>query len=179
MTASYQQVVWDFPAPTTSLRRRVLRLRTLHDEDELFDRSTASRDEGVEISLPMPFLETALMDPTGGSWQERPLAAKEAADLGARMWTNLPLSAQAELASPGVPTLLKINITGSGVDDVPWEWLHLAPASAVALQPNVRLARNVPVLSAPPPFTVAFPLRLLIVATNPKMAYGEYLSQAG
>jgi CHAT domain len=166
MTA-YNEMLWDFPSPYTNLRRRVLKLRTLRSEDELFYAPKASLDEGVEISLPMPFLETAIVESRDGAWQEQPYPTDRARDLGLNMWMNVPAAIRDEITGSATPTLLKIDSTGCGVDDIPWEWLHTSNGP-LALQPNVRLVRNVPVLSATPPFTVTSPLRVLIVATNPK-----------
>jgi hypothetical protein len=167
---TYREVFWDLTPSARTLRKGMLRVRLLHDEDEYFQNDDAGRPE-FDFLPPQPFMDTALFDPSGQTWQRRPIPGDSATRLGSGMWTSLPKELQAGLnadAADSRPILFKIGSTTSGVDDIPWEWLSPAFNQPWALQANARLVRSVPVRYAAPALTAALPLRVLVVITNPK-----------
>jgi hypothetical protein len=122
-------------------------------------------------------MDTALL--AAGSWQRNPIALEHALRLGTQMWASLPNELTAPLASAGNaqrPLRLRISSTGSGVDEIPWEWLAMGGSRRMVLDPSVRLLRSVPVPYPEPPLTVQPPLRVLLVTTNPR---DERLLNAG
>ena len=56
--------------------------------------------------------------------------------------------------------------SGTGLDDVPWEWLDAGPETAIAAMDRIRFIRLVPTLRAVPPLTVMPPVRVLVVITD-------------
>ncbi len=166
MILSDPQVILAFEPAVGSRDERVL-LRLFHSELEYFQ---AKPGEGLtfRVQLPRPFQETALMD--APDWRQRPRRSEPARDLGYRMWMNLPPMVHDAIRAGSVdrPQHLAVLSTGSGMDDVPWEWLNDGPEDLIAATDSVRFVRLVPTLYAPPPMPIALPLRVLIVLTNPK-----------
>lgn len=169
----FDEVIWDFRWSQAQLQRGSVGMLPVPDDDSLFALQGQRRGErsetGFDVWLPSPFMDTAMM--TADGWQRRPLALEHALRLGSQMWTTLPADLQAPLAAAADiahPFRLRINSTGSGVDEIPWEWLTIDGQRSFALDPAVRLLRSVPVPYPEPPLTVAPPLRVLLVTTNPK-----------
>jgi hypothetical protein len=159
-------LILDFE-PQVGSRGDWVRLRLFRGEREYFEAKRHPVPE-FNVLLPRPFQDTALMD--SGGWRRRPRPAGPAQDLGYRMWGNLPESVRdAMLAgSADPPQRVAILSTHTGLDDIPWEWLNAGPQLLLAAMDSVRFVRFVPTLYAPPPLTVAPPIRILIVLTNPK-----------
>lgn len=167
------ELIWDFRWSQAQLQRGSVGMLAMPDDDSLFALQAQGRgarsQAGFDVRLPSPFMDTAMM--TADGWQRRPLAQGHALRLGSQMWATLPPELQAPLAGaadPANPLRLRINSTGSGVDEIPWEWLAMNDQRCFALDPAVRLLRSVPVHYPEPPLTVAPPLRVLLVTTNPK-----------
>ena len=168
MSRDWDEVTWGFQSSRRDLESGMLGIFQTGSDEELLERYQARASFGESVYLPTPFMETALL--LAGSWQRRPIADVHARGLGARMWASLTDNLRVPLAaerSPSRPLRLRIATTESGVDEIPWEWL--TPASTpLALQPGFRVVRSVPVPYPEPPLTVAPPLRVLLLTTNPK-----------
>jgi hypothetical protein len=165
----WNEVIWDFRWSQAQLQRGTLGMLATDNDDSLFARRGDRPRSIVDVELPHPFMDTAMM--TADGWQRRPLAQEHALRLGRQMWASLPAELQAPLfAATDVahPFRLRINSTGSGVDEIPWEWLTMNHQRSFALDPAVRLLRSVPVPYPEPPLTVEPPLRVLLMTTNPR-----------
>jgi hypothetical protein len=168
MMRSVSQLILDFE-PSVGLRDGKVLLRTYRNEREYFDAKKRGPTPEFEIQLPSLFQETALMAP--GGWRKRFPLAVPTQNLGFRMWLNLPDVVRAEISSanPSEPQRISILSTATGIDDIPWEWLNAGgDGQLIAGMDSVRFVRLVPVLYAPPPLTIAPPIRVLLVLTNPK-----------
>jgi len=166
MISPVQQIILDFEPPASPSGNKVL-LRLSHSEQEYF---RAKRDAVPEllVDLPLPFQETAFMDP--GGWRQTPRRAEPARNLGNRMWWNLPDSVRHAIlaGSPDNPQRVAFLSTANGLEGIPWEWLNAGPETLIAAMDSVRFVRLIPTLYASPPLTVTPPIRVLIVLTNPK-----------
>jgi hypothetical protein len=151
----YADRLWDFQ-PFFAFPS-IFRLREFRSEEELFDaRGPVRRDEGSRFEIPG-------MTRRPGSPTRLPFP--EAVERGSRLWSALP---DALRRGPG-PSLdrIKISTTAERIVDLPWECLS-RDGLPLALDPNVRLVRSVPVRYSVPPLTVVPPIRVLIAVTNPK-----------
>ena len=160
---NYSDRLWDFQ-PFFAFPS-IFRLREFRSEGELFDaRGPVHRGEGSRFEVPG-------MNRRPSSPLRVPLP--EAVERGARLWTALPDS----LRQPPGPSLerIKISTTAERIVDLPWECLS-RDGLPLALDPNVRLVRSVPVRYPVPPLTMTPPIRVLLAVTNPK---DERLLQAG
>lgn len=158
--------------PASDSREGDALLRVFRNERDYFDARSDPADvetEAHRVRLPRAFQETALMDDPGG-WRQRRRATAPARELGLRMWMQLPEAVQQVIGSGTAEEPLRVSIlsSGTGLDVLPWEWLNGGPEQAISASSGVRFVRLVPVLYAPPPLTVALPLRVLVVITNPK-----------
>lgn len=161
--------------PPAGPRDSKVGLRVYHSERDYFNAKRKPSPD-YKVELPDPFRETALMDP--GGWRKKPRAMGPSLDLGQRMWNNLPemVRNEALAGSQNDPQRVAILSTATGIDDVPWEWFNDGQGLQIAATDSARFVRLVPTLYASPPLTVAQPVRVLIVLTNPK---DERLLQGG
>jgi hypothetical protein len=161
------QLVLDFAMSGPRWRDGVAQLRVYENERECFE--TASRSaKAYEVPLPRPVQETALTE--AGGWTRRPRPAGPAQDLGQRMWASLPDAVRGRILGAPAGTALRVAVrsTGSGGDEVPWEWLNDGADRLIAAMDAVRLVRVLPTLYPAPPLTVTPPVRVLLILTNPK-----------
>lgn len=166
MINSNLQLILSFEMQSDNLDNTAL-LSVSRSESEYFT-AQKTRSESFKVELPHPFRETALMDSKG--WRKKRQAAASAQDLGRRMWLNLPEHLRQDVlaANPEKPLRVGVASHSNGLDDIPWEWLSSETGEPLAATESVRFLRLVPTLYAPPPLSIAPPIRVLIVLTNPK-----------
>lgn len=159
-----QVLLWFTPGPRPGEPARLRVARTVR---ECFERPSDPGEE-YSVSLPRAIEATALMDAVG--WRRRERQGLQALDLGRQLWERLPAAVRGLLRRgvPGRSQRIAVVSTSTGTDDVPWEWMNEDPAAPLAARDDVRFVRLVPLLYAPPPLTVAYPVRVLVVVPNPK-----------
>src|SRR5664280_1483978 len=110
--------------------------------------------------------ETLLHDAAG--WRRRTWPTNAALEVGLQMWSSLPENVRAAILGPAgdAPRRVAVLRSGTGMDDVPWEWLTAGPETPIATMDRVRFVRLVPTLRAVPPLTVVPPVRVLVVITD-------------
>ncbi len=186
-STEYRDVLWHFSSDesTSELRDGRFLLRIFASEEELFesDRQLERTRAGTGLPVYLPGqtqLGTARyrakkrpeQPVVRGQQMEESVQPSEASTGGRILWDALPAEAtsslQALLNDDPRPLRLKISGSSPGITDVPWEWLSDGIEPPLALRPNVRLVRSVPVRYPLPPLTVKRPLRVLLVLTNPK-----------
>lgn len=113
-------------------------------------------------------------NPTPPSDPSLPLTAESAREAGRILWDRyLPADAAASLekslkaAAGEKPVRLELVLRTNTVRDLPWELLCDA-GGPIAIRPELQVVRTVPVAVPLPPMTVELPLRVFVVATNPK-----------
>lgn len=170
----YREALWNF---TFDERRETFFLNQSRDETELYEslerkQSSSGDEKGLPIALPVsksPSESKSQINFRGRRERNQPFEARASGD---RLWQALPEEIKNFLRdsinSPNNPLRLKIYSTHPAVTDLPWEQITYGAGSFLALHPNVRLVRSVPVRLSTPPLTVAPPLRVLVVMTNPK-----------
>lgn len=160
------QLILDFELFDEKRENKVL-LSAFSNERDYFAAKKIKR-EAFEVELPSPFQETAWMD--ARRWRNQPQTMYAARDLGTRMWSNLPAHVRQLVLENGPSDPLRFAIASqtNGLDDIPWEWLTTENGKPVATLDAVRFVRLVPTIYATPPVSVALPIRVLIVLTNPK-----------
>jgi hypothetical protein len=106
---------------------------------------------------------------------DEPLSPDAAKATGAMLWDRcVPPAVTAELSErlgaaekAGTVVRLEFVLWSNVAQDMPWELLRDARGPLV-LRPECRLVRAVPVAVVHPPLPVRLPLRVLVIATNPK-----------
>jgi hypothetical protein len=161
------QLVLDFAMSGPRWADGVAQLRVYENEQECFASGSRSAP-AFDVRIPRTVQETVLNE--AGGWQRRPRPAGPAQSLGERMWASLPEMVRGRIvgAPAGTPLRVAVRSTGSGIDDVPWEWLNDGADRLVAAMDPVRFVRVLPTLYPAPPLTVPPPVRILLVLTNPK-----------
>lgn len=105
-------------------------------------------------------------DPSTPRWERRRVPVTEAERLGAELWMAVPNEIRERLPLDGA-VRLKISSDVPAVADLPWEWLSDG-GRAFALREEFMIVRSVPIKFAVHPLSVELPLRVLILAPNPK-----------
>jgi hypothetical protein len=141
-----------------------VRLSVYPSERDYFDYAREPRAEGVWLSR--LFQEALLHDEAG--WRRRTWQASDAVEIGQRMWSSLPAKVRATILDPAGETTRRVAVLrgGTGMDDVPWEWLNAGPETTIAAMDRIRFVRLVPTLRAVPPLTVVPPVRVLVAITD-------------
>jgi hypothetical protein len=163
----YTEVFWDIAAgPEEGL---VLQIAT--DEAALFEKLPL---ETIPFSLPSALERLVVREE---HWRRVPVEPALARDVGANLWSALPPDATRTLAEPGgTTTRLKVSVSEPTVAELPWEWLVADGGEHLALRPDIRFVRSVPLKIKAPPASTDVPLRVLILVTNPK---NESLVESG
>ena len=87
--------------------------------------------------------------------------------LGTQLAPRITGTTEGSLGSPPRARRLKIAATG-WINDLPWEMLCDAAGKFLALSPSVRIARTIPRMVPVAPLPARLPLRVLVVAPNPR-----------
>ncbi len=152
----YREILWNL-FQSTDGRGPVLRIA--RDEDELFQ----PIGEGYRLfplKLPTPLAPTERRARAG-------FAREAASAMGRRLWQALPDEARTSLLDGpeggARATLLKIAAEAPALADLPWEWLASEKESPLALRPNIRLVRSVPVRLPTPRLSVDSEVKVLLV----------------
>lgn len=147
----------------------VFTIHSFTDEAALYEMTEEECSAGAfDVSLPLEELVGSRDSKT--RWTQRRVGTQEAAAAGLRLRNSLPreLLKVFDESSDGRPLRVKIYSPQQRITDLPWEWLTDKRGEMVALRPDVRLVRSVPLRFEVPPLTVAPPLKVLLVLTNPK-----------
>lgn len=169
MTISgYQDILWNFVPEDEQEERYVLRI--FSSEEELFATACEKRPvSGLPVALPFKEFRNSERSATRGT--QSSIRADLFEWVGKQLWQGLPAEARELFQKPpslGEPPIrIKISSDSTRITDIPWEWL-CSDHGAIALRPNVRLTRSVPVPLKIPELTVPLPVRVLLVVTNPK-----------
>lgn len=172
-TSEYRDVLWEItrgesPDPA-STDGETLTIRSFPDETALFEAGTSGQGaNGFRIKLPLAELVGTRDSKT--RWTQRRVTWDEAVNAGRMLWDALPAELLHIFNEPPAegPLRLKIHSTLPRVTDLPWEWLADEAGQPVALRPDVRLVRCVPLRFDVPHLTIRLPIKVLIVVTNPK-----------
>lgn len=168
-STNYQDILWDFVPQ--NLREGSFILRLFSDEAALYESMDERRsDNAFLISLPLNELVGTRDSKT--RWTQHRVTREEAITVGRKLWQALPQevtrSINEDSKEDEKPLRIKISSQSSRLTDLPWEWLTDETESPIALRENIRLVRTVPLHFKTPHLTVALPLKVLIVLTNPK-----------
>jgi hypothetical protein len=118
----------------------------------------------------MPIELSALLkrsEPSRPRWVRRRVESREAVWLGEQLWRAVPPAIRDELPIDGA-VRLKISSDIPAVADLPWEWLSDGSGPPFALRPEFMIARSVPIKFPIHPLSVELPLRVLLLAPNPR-----------
>lgn len=143
--------------------------RAFEDEAALYETTKEECAAGAfTVSLPLEELVGSRSSKT--RWSQRRASAEEAEAAGRKLRKALPPELLKVLDEPteGRPFRLKIYSPHQRLTNLPWEWLADGRGKPAALRPDVRLVRSVPLRIETPPLTVAPPLKVLLVMTNPR-----------
>jgi hypothetical protein len=164
---TYQEASWHF-ALAPSLRGRdyadELRIAAFKSERDVIratDDPSGSIGEPIELSAMI-----RRSDPSAPRWARRRVPVSEAERLGAELWQAVPKHIREELPLDGAR--LKISSDVPAVADLPWEWLSDGSGTPFALRQEFMIARSVPIKFPVHPLSVELPLRVLLLAPNPK-----------
>lgn len=144
-------------------------LRIFSSEEELF--ATAYGKRSVESFLvDIPFREFRSSERSGSRGSLSSIQADLSDWVGKKLWGGLPAKAREpfqKLPTSGKrPIRIKISSDSPRITDVPWEWL-CSDHGPIALRPDVRLTRSVPVKLKLPELVVPLPAQVLLVVTTP------------
>lgn len=147
---------------------KLFTVRSFTDEAALYEMTEKECIAGAyTVSLPLEELVGSRKSKT--RWTQRRVSAEEAAAVGLKLRESLPSELLKVFDEPSDRTLrVKIYSPSQRVTDMPWEWLADEQGVPLALRPDVRLVRSVPVRFETPPLTVTSPIKVLLVLTNPK-----------
>lgn len=164
--ANYRDVLWAFSLDSNADTRRAI-VRVFSREQDIYE-TQSGPFEGFPVDLPLR-QRSGSSDAPPRSTQASPVPGDLWAH-GQRLFAAMPPHATVPLrtATPDQPVRLKIASNSAAIDDLVWEWLNDGQDPCLALRPNIRLSRVVPIHLAVPPLTVAPPVRVLLVLTNPK-----------
>ena len=86
-----------------------------------------------------------------------------------QLWDAIPNNLRAPLRNSNPGDEIKICIASplAAIGELPWEYLADA-AQANGVSARLRIARTVPIAASPPSLSVQRPIRVLLVASNPK-----------
>jgi hypothetical protein len=167
----YRDLLWDFACSSQCFGQEgpressLVNLQVFAGEEEMFESSRSA--EGIPISLPLDWLNEMKVSRADVTRALTP--SPVLLDLGRRLLAAIPDSAKQPLFEASIyqPCRLKISGNSPLIGDLPWEWLS-DEKGPLALRPEVRLVRSVPLRLQTPPLTVEPPVRVLLVITNPK-----------
>lgn len=164
----YREVLWVL-TPQQGDSETCL-LRSFSHEAALFETTEATRsDNAFTIKLPLSKLVGTRDSKT--RWTQERVQVAEALEAGRKLYDALPPQLMSIFDEPAAdlrPLRLKIYSPQARITDLPWEWLTDKMGSPIALRPDVRLVRCVPLRFEIPHLTVARPVKVLVVLTNPK-----------
>lgn len=172
MPSEYRDVLWDIThvdsSDCASTDVESFTIRSFPDETALFEAGTSGQGaNNFRITLPLETLVGTRDSKT--RWTQRRVTRNEAVSAGRMLWDALPAELLQIFDEPPSGSLrLKIYSTLPRVTDLPWEWLADRTGQPVALRPDVRLVRCVPLRFHVSHLTVRMPIKVLIVVTNPK-----------
>jgi len=157
-----RDVILEFTSSAAS-GEDALAVRAWRDEQQYYRSPLAAKH--WDVRLPKLFSETL---GAGTDWRREISSAESAKQRGHQLWSGLPDPVRQMILHPGSPDLTKIALvrTGSGVDDLPWEWLN-DNENPLAVQGSIRLVRLVPSSYPAPPLTIPLPIRVLLVLASP------------
>jgi hypothetical protein len=160
----FQELLWDFVYEGAG-REGSVQLRVFSTEQELF-KMRRDVSMATPVSLPMRRSDKQM---SRAEWGRQRPPDWQLMDLGRQLWEAIPDWAKEALlrATADRPCRLKISSNSPVVNDLPWEWLNDGEGPPLALRPEVRLVRSVPVRLPIPPLTVQPPVRVLLVVTDP------------
>ncbi|HKQ79630.1 MAG TPA: CHAT domain-containing protein [Blastocatellia bacterium] len=164
----YKDVLWRFVPD--ELREEKVNLSVFPNEASYYEASDKDRGEQV-IKVRLPLLELIGGKDYQTKLSQHRITASEALAAGRKLWGALPEMITAPIREHSLddpPLRIKISSPAMRVMDLPWEWLADEQGKQVALSPNLRLVRSVPLRFPIPHLTVRLPVRVLIVLTNPK-----------
>ncbi len=162
----YRDVLW---VVLPHKDEKVFTIRSFSDEAALYETTDEQCAAGAfSVSLPLEELVGSRESKT--RWAQRRVGTEEAVAAGRRLWKSLPPELLKVFDEPTGQRPLRIKIYSplQRITNLPWEWLADEQGRLVAIRPDVRLVRCVPLRFETPHLTVAPPLRVLVVLTNPK-----------
>jgi hypothetical protein len=168
MTQDYRDVLWVLTSEEGDEEECVL--RSFSDEAALFETTDAAQSD-MAFKVEMPLKKLVGNRDYKTKWTQERVPMEEAIEAGRKLYEALPhelVSIFDEVPADPRPLRLKIYSPQPRITDLPWEWLNNGSGQPVALRANVRLARCVPLRFEIPHLTVALPVKVLVVLTNPK-----------
>lgn len=172
----YREVLWVLT--TQEDDRETCLIRSFSDEAALFETTEAQQSDGAfTVNLPLSKLVGTRDSKT--RWTQSPVPQDVAIDSGRKLYHALPHELVSIFDDPPAdprPLRLKIYSPQSRITDLPWEWLTDKTGNPIALRPDVRLVRSVPLRFEIPHLTITRPVKVVVVLTNPK---DERLLDAG
>lgn len=168
MTQDYRDVLWVLTSEEGDEEECVL--RSFSDEAALFETTDAGQnDMAFKIDVPLRKLVGTRDYKT--RWTQDRVDMEEAIEAGQKLYKALPhelVQIFDDADADPRPLRVKIYSPQPRLSDLPWEWLSDETRQPIALRPNVRLMRCVPLRFEIPPLTVSLPVKVLVVLTNPK-----------
>jgi hypothetical protein len=156
------QLIFDFEPP--SAPEGPIRISRYRKERDYFDDIKYGQPAPTR-ELPTLLRESPLQDP---ALRRNPVPAGLAEELGYKIWSSLPSTVRTAILKPVDSQSPRIAIlrSGTGMDDVPWEWLNAGPKAPRPAFGDLRLVRLVPTVRAVPALTVPLPIRVLLVVAD-------------
>lgn len=163
ITTMHREMLWDV-RPTEE--RGIYRVSRFDSEEDCF---AADYGRSGGSSYEVQLGELLADQPNRPARRRFAQTATEAEFVGRSLFQRLPPQLTAPLTDAGGPPLrLKVCSEDPSVNDLPWEWLSDGAKPPLAVRDDVRFCRAVPMQVPPPALTIDFPLRILVVVTNPK-----------
>ncbi|MFY9618250.1 MAG: CHAT domain-containing protein [Pyrinomonadaceae bacterium] len=144
-------------------------LRSFSHEAALFETTEDARsDNAFTVKLPLSKLVGTRDFKT--TWTQDRVQMTEALKAGRKLYHALPrqLTSILDQSADPRPLRLKIYSPQPRITDLPWEWLTDDAGDPIALRSDVRFVRCVPRRFEIPHLTIARPVKVLMVLTNPK-----------
>ena len=158
----YQEMSWHISlAPSTDM----LTIAAFDNERDVL--TAADRPQSASG---MPISLTSLIrgsDQTTPRWVRRRVPTEDAVRIGVEVWNAVPLPLRSALPLGG-QVRLKVSSEVPAAADVPWEWLSDGSGPPFALRPEFSIVRSVPIRFPVHPLSVELPLRVLVLAPNPR-----------
>lgn len=159
---AYQEASWHISlAPSTDM----LTIAAFSNErDVLTATDRASMAQAMPIAL-TPLIKGS--DQATPRWIRQRVPTGDAERIGRQLWEAVPPPIRAALPPHG-PARLKVSSDVPAAADLPWEWLSDGAGPPFALRPEFSIVRSVPIRFPVHPLSVELPLRVLVLAPNPK-----------
>jgi len=160
----YLEVFWHFSLRTSE---EGVQVAVYGNEREAFDANEYGRDVGPAVPIELSRL-LSKSDTSNPRWTQERVPTGDAMRVGTELWNALPQEVRDRIPVGNEQIRLKIYTDVPAVGDLPWEWLTDGSGPPLALRSEVIVVRSVPLRFPVHALSVEPPLRVVVLAPNPK-----------